>query len=335
MPGIEKFALRGSEYGLRRRLDIGLVNNMPDAALRATEIQFARLLKSAATAIEVRLQLFSLPGIARSPETRARMEGFYASTDTLMGTRLDALIVTGCEPHAADLRDEPYWPQMAALVDWASRSTLSTLWSCLGAHAAVLHLDGIKRRPLPQKRSGVFLSERAQDDALFSRMRERHYTPHSRRNTLDEKALAGRGYRILSRSTDGDVDIFTRPGPSSFVFFQGHPEYDPVSLGREYCRDAQRFLRGETSDYPILPQGYFDAHSEAALHELAAAAQRDPKSVSAAHLSDLVSLSVPMHPWRASAVQLYANWLHTVVAQKARREATRKPANRAHLSAVR
>jgi homoserine O-succinyltransferase len=335
MPGIEKFALRGSAYGLRRRLDIGLVNNMPDAALRATEMQFARMLKSAATAIEVRLQLFSMPGIARGPETRARMEGFYASTETLAGTRLDGLIVTGCEPHASDLRDEPYWPQMAALVDWASRSTLSTLWSCLGAHAAVLHLDGIKRRLLPEKRSGVFLCERVQEDPLFTRMRERHYTPHSRRNTLDEKALSAHGYRILSRLADGDVDIFVRPGASHFVFFQGHPEYDPISIGREYGRDALRFLRGESSDYPLLPQGYFDAHSEAALHELAEAARRDRQSVSAAHLSDLLTLCVPVHPWRAGAIQLYANWLRAIVAQKARREATQAPPHRAHLSAVR
>ncbi|HEY5347124.1 MAG TPA: homoserine O-succinyltransferase, partial [Rhizomicrobium sp.] len=198
MPGIEKFALRGGDYGLRQRLDIGLVNNMPDAALRATEMQFARLLKACATVLDVRLQLFSLPGIERSNETLARMEGFYASTDTLAGSSLDALIVTGSEPRAEDLRDEPYWPQMAQLVDWARHSTLSTLWSCLAAHAAVLQLDGIARTPLGEKCSGVFLCEHAHEDALFARMPGRHYTPHSRRNTLDEKALTAHGYKILS-----------------------------------------------------------------------------------------------------------------------------------------
>ena len=321
MPQIEKFALRAGGYGRRHRLDIGLVNNMPDAALRATEMQFARLLKSCATAIDVRLQLFSLPGIERSAETRARMEGFYASTETLASTALDALIVTGSEPRASDMRDEPYWPQMAALVDWASRSTLSTLWSCLGAHAAVLHLDGIARVPLAEKRSGVFACERVHDDPLFARMRERFHTPHSRRNTLDEKELAAHGYRILSRISGGGVDIFTRRAPSHFVFFQGHPEYDAISLGREYLRDATRFLRGESPVYPALPKGYFDARSEEALAALAEAALRDPASVSAARLGDIVTLSAPEHPWRASAVQLYANWLRGILADKARREA--------------
>jgi homoserine O-succinyltransferase len=321
MRGIEKFALRGGASGFRHRLDIGLVNNMPDAALRATEMQFAGLLKSAAVGVDVRLQLFSMPGIERSPETRARMEGFYASTDSLARTRLDALIVTGSEPRTSDLKDELYWPQMAALVDWAQTGAHSTLWSCLAAHAAVLHLDGIVRKPLPEKRSGVFLCERVSEDALFTHMRNSHYTPHSRRNTLDEKTLAAHGYRILSRISGGGVDIFTRPGAGNFVFFQGHPEYEPASLGREYVRDVGRFLRGERPDHPDLPQGYFDRTSEATLRNFALLAAHDPSKVSLARMSEIVTLAVPENPWRGSTVQLFGNWLRGIAAEKSRREA--------------
>ncbi len=44
-------------------LDIGLVNNMPGKALRATERQFLTLLHSAARDVVVRLWLYALPEV--------------------------------------------------------------------------------------------------------------------------------------------------------------------------------------------------------------------------------------------------------------------------------
>lgn len=41
-----------------------------------------------------------------------------------------------------------------------------------------------------------------------------------------------------------------------FVFFQGHPEYDAISLLKEYKREVDRFLAGER-DYPPYPEHYF------------------------------------------------------------------------------
>ena len=85
---IEKFALGGGRGVYRGTLHVGLVNNMPDAAMRATELQFARLLKEAAGALDaramdVRLHLFSLAEIERGELARSRMEGFYADAGTL------------------------------------------------------------------------------------------------------------------------------------------------------------------------------------------------------------------------------------------------------------
>jgi len=55
---------------------IGLVNNMPDAALRPTEGQFAALLGAAAGDVhDVRLRLSHLPEIARGPEAQAHIDG--------------------------------------------------------------------------------------------------------------------------------------------------------------------------------------------------------------------------------------------------------------------
>ena len=38
---------------------------------------------------------------------------------------------------------------------------------------------------------------------------------------------------------------------SQFVFLQGHPEYDANSLAREYRRDMDRYMRGETEREPL------------------------------------------------------------------------------------
>jgi homoserine O-succinyltransferase/O-acetyltransferase len=50
----------------REFVDIGLVNNMPDAALDATERQFRALLEAAAAGIDVRLTLYTLPEVPRT-----------------------------------------------------------------------------------------------------------------------------------------------------------------------------------------------------------------------------------------------------------------------------
>jgi homoserine O-succinyltransferase len=191
MTNVERFAFHHS--GPRRRssdvIHVGLVNNMPDAAMRLTELQFARLLRDAAGPIDVRLSLFSLPEIPRGELARSRMEGTYADAATLPGAQVDALIVTGAEPRESDLRDEAFWPSLARLTDWAEAGTISTIFSCLASHAAVLHLDGIARRPLPRKLIGVFDCDATSDDFLLQDMPTPMRVPHARLNELPESEL--------------------------------------------------------------------------------------------------------------------------------------------------
>src|SRR5207302_8356539 len=113
----------------------------------------------------VRLKLYALPEVVRSAAGRRRVSS-YSDIARLWDDHLDGLIVTGAEPRTADLRNEPYWKSLTALVDWADDHTHSSIWSCLASHAAVLHLDGIERRPLGTKRFGVFECEAASDHLL-------------------------------------------------------------------------------------------------------------------------------------------------------------------------
>jgi homoserine O-succinyltransferase len=317
--GIENFAF-GSR-GTKATLHIGLVNNMPDAAMRATELQFARLLKDAASDFDVRLHLFAMPEIVRGETQRSRMEGFYADVATLPQSGMDGLIITGAEPLTEALDGELYWQALTRLMDWSASETISTLFSCLAAHAAVLHFDGIPRRPLPKKISGVFASLRAADDPLLAGLPARGATPHSRKNGLLESDLVAKDYRILSRLTDGSVDAFARDGKSRLVFFQGHPEYGAETLGREYLRDVGRFLRGE-GPRPAIPENYFDRVTENALQALSTREAR------ITDYSEIVLGAVPLQSWRSYTLKLFANWIAAIAAEKPRRR-TARPAKSA------
>lgn len=317
MSQVEQFLLGSGRN--RTAIHVGLVNNMSDAALRTTELQFARLLKGAAGPLDVRLRLFSLRTIARAAETRGRMAGFYDDAAFLEAANIDALIVTGAQPGTADQRQEPYWAELTELIDWAQTGTISTLFSGLAAQAAVLHLDGIVHRPLPRKLSGVYDSRQAQDDPLFFNAFAAVPVPHSRRSDIAESDLTAKGYRVLARlaakgEADGQADIFIRelPGYSQFVFLQGHPEYDPGTLGREYLRDMANFLAGETAERPVIPEHYFDRATENRLAAIGAKADLGP-------YQDVIRRALPGQAWHASAVRLIGNWLLLVAAAKTRR----------------
>ena len=152
----ERRLWRGAASDRGKALEIGLVNNMPDAAMAATERQFVDLLAAASGGFDVRLHLYALGEVPRSPEARAALARNYRDARHIRTTRLDALIITGAEPVARELALEPYWRSLTELIDWADSQTFSTILSCLAAHAGVQHLDGIARQPLSTKCSGIY-----------------------------------------------------------------------------------------------------------------------------------------------------------------------------------
>jgi homoserine O-succinyltransferase len=302
-------------------LELGLVNNMPDAALESTERQFFELIRAAAQDIPVRLRLFSLPDVPRSEAGRQHLRSGYRDIGDLWNGRLDGLIVTGTEPRAPSLMDEPYWGSITNALAWARENTASTVWSCLAAHAAVLHMDGIGRHQLEQKRSGVFECTQASHHFLLAGLPERIRVSHSRCNELRELELTSHGYTTLTRSAGAGVDTFVKQEKSLFVFFQGHPEYDERALLREYRRDIARYLRREREIYPAMPEGYFDdvAVGISTAFRERALGQRDESLLDSFPVGPLERHLRPLG--RASVSRLYRNWLLYLVERKASRSA--------------
>src|SRR4029077_8108620 len=251
---------------------VGLVNNMPDAALESTEAQFSGLLAAAAGKHSVRLLFSSLPEIPRGPDARARIARGYWPIETLLAEEPDALIVTGTEPIAARLADEPSLRRLVDLIAWAEEHAVAGVWSCLAAHAVVESIDGIQRRRLAEKRCGVFAHSILAGHALLDGVSAPLFMPHSRWNELPVEALRPAGYQILSFSPETGADAFVRHEQSLMLFFQGHPEYEDRTLLKEYRRDVGRYLNGQQSHYPTLPHGYLSPEASALLEAFKARA---------------------------------------------------------------
>jgi homoserine O-succinyltransferase/O-acetyltransferase len=295
---------------------IGLVNNMPDAALHSTETQFAGLLQAAAGDEAVRLRLTSLPELPRSAEALEHIRRSYWPLAELLADGVDALIVTGTEPRAPVLRVEPYWQSFVELLAFARASTVASIWSCLAAHAVVLELDGIERQRLSEKRCGVYQHSILAGHALLAGVSAPLPMPHSRWNELPPAALRAAGYTLLSWSGETGADAFVREERSLLLFFQGHPEYENTTLLKEYRRDVGRYLNGQQAHYPTLPRGYLSAAATARLTEFReqALAQR-----TAALLESFPFTTVAAgleSTWRASAVAMYRNWLSFISARR-------------------
>jgi homoserine O-succinyltransferase/O-acetyltransferase len=294
----------------RDPLTIGLVNNMPDGALVSTERQLFDLLERASDDLPIRLRFYALPTVVRSDRGREYVNRSYLGVNALCGGTLDGLIVTGAEPLASQLTEEPYWSDLGQVIEWAKSGASSTIWSCLAVHAAVRHLDGIDRRPLAGKCIGVFEQTRAITHALLDGAPQKLLTPHSRWNEIPEESLRSHGYEVLTRSVESGVDTFVkRQARSLFVFLQGHPEYEALSLLGEYRRDVGRFLRGESDIYPTMPQHYFSESIRQVLLEFRERAMQDRRAELLSSFPVTQATIGIKNTWREGAVQLYRNWL--------------------------
>jgi homoserine O-succinyltransferase len=279
-------------------------------ARAATERQFKQLLSSTRVDRDVRLRCFCAEGAAASSG--------YADVNELFGSSIDGIIVTGAEPQSRALREEPLWRTVVRLLDWAEEHRIPAIWSCLAAHAAVLYLDDIDRRPFTEKLSGVFAGTiAAVDHPLMQGLESPCLMPHSRWNDLPQSELESAGYRILVKDDEAGVSVFTKTRRVPFVFFQGHPEYDADTLLREFQRDARRYQCRERTAAPSVPRHYFPLAAEVratALRELSPVVGTQWEGTAAA-LTDWGRALGPA-PWLQTSAALFRNWLLDVSLRK-------------------
>ena len=245
-----------------RELHIGLLNMMPDAALTATERQFFRLVGESNQIAQLYVHPFTLPELARNEETNAYIKEYYEPFEALQENGLDALIITGANITQANLENEPFWQPLEKIVNWAWDNVTSTLCSCLATHAVMQFRYGEKRAPFEddQKLWGVY-GHRVVDrhHPLVRNMNTIFDVPHSRFNRITEEQFTRAGMKTLVRGAQEKTGTHLAVSPDGFrlICLQGHPEYDTVSLFKEYKREVLRHQNGERPDAPPVPENYF------------------------------------------------------------------------------
>ncbi len=254
-----------------RELHIGLLNMMPDAALAATERQFLRLIGESNPIAQFFVHPFTLDALPREQSAREHVSRFYDSFDEIKQQGLDALIITGANVIGADLSQEVFWEPLIEVADWAHQNVTSTLCSCLATHAVLDFRYGQKREKQPRKKWGVY-RHRVVDSRhpLVADINTGFDVPHSRWNSVHREQFEASGLRVLVTGDDDCVHLATSPDGFRTVFFQGHPEYDTVSLLKEYKRDVNLYIDRQLDTYPPMPDNYFSEFASAVFREYGA-----------------------------------------------------------------
>jgi homoserine O-succinyltransferase len=297
-----------------RELHIGLLNMMPDSALAATERQFFRLVGESNAIAQFYMHPFTLKELPRGAEGKAHVAQYYETFEQIKAQGLDALIVSGANVTQPDLSKEPFWQPLSEVIDWAYANVTSTICSCLATHAVLQFRYHQKRKHLGFKRWGVF-PHRVVDrrHPLVADVNTRFDVPHSRFNEITREQFESAGLRVLVESETSGVHLATSADGFRIIFFQGHPEYDTVSLLKEYKREVTLYSQGKRADYPPLLDHYFtpkacgilDEHREQV--EAARAAGRTlpefPESLVSATLDNT---------WHDTAEAVIDNWVGKV-----------------------
>ena len=297
-----------------RELHIGVLNMMPDAALAATERQFFRLVGESNPIAQFYMHPFTLPQLPRGEQAREHIGQYYDTFEQICADGLDALIITGANVTHPDLSQEPFWEPLREVFNWAQDNVTSVLCSCLATHAALQFQHGQRRQALPAKRWGVFPHRviRA-DHPLVNDVNTQFDVPHSRFNDISAGQFQEAGLHVLVESPVAGVHLAVSADGLRVVYFQGHPEYDTVSLLKEYKRETQRFADGERSDYPPFPENYFKPSEQAILDEYRQrlVAARDAGDSFPEFPEQLVAGRID-NTWHDTAEGIVGNWIGLV-----------------------
>lgn len=241
-------------------VNVGFLNMMPDAAVRATERQFYRLLASGAgDSCVVHVRAFAAERQPRSEEVSKYMQSCYESFAAVKSGSIDALVLSGANPEQDDLADEPFWDSFCEVIDWAGNDVRSTFCSCLATHAVLERFHGIvRKRCEPGKRWGMYAHYRTDGGhPLVAGINDEFSAARSHVHEIVGAQLRETDIEILATSDDADFHLAVSGDGLQWVYLQGHPEYDAISLLKEYKRDLTLFANGERDGYPPCPNNYF------------------------------------------------------------------------------
>lgn len=263
-----------------RPIRIAIVNLMP--LKEDTELQILRSLSNTPLQVDVS---FVKMGTHESTHTSlSHLNKFYQTFPEIRKQNYDGLIITGAPVEQMEYEEVDYWEEICEVMEWSKQHVTSTLHLCWGAQAGLYYHYGIPKYQLEKKMFGVY-EHRVMNRKipLVRGFDDRFFAPHSRHTEVRREDIEAQGeLTMLAESAEAGVFLVINQDGSR-VFVMGHPEYDRVTLHKEYMRDK---AKGLPIDPPV---NYYPDDDDA---------------------------KKPLLQWRSHGNILYANWLNYYVYQQ-------------------
>ncbi len=262
-----------------RPLKIAILNLMP--LKEDTEVQLLRSLAN--TPLQLDITLLTTGSYVGKNTAVSHLEMFYRTYEEVKEKKFDGLIITGAPVEQLEFEEVAYWEELKQIMEWSKTNVTSTLHICWGAQAGLYYHYGVRKLDLPEKLSGIYSHRvRNRREPLVRGFDDIFYAPHSRYTEMSkEDIMANDKFKILAESEEAGIFlVMAEEGKNIFVL--GHPEYDRITLDKEYKRDMNKGIN------PEIPVNYY------------------PNNNSDAR---------PSLMWRAHANLLYTNWVNYYVYQ--------------------
>ena len=262
-----------------RPIKIGLLTLMP--LKEDTELQILRSLSNTPLQVDVTFVMVSSHEAKNTPTSH--LNQFYNRFGEIRDERFDGFIITGAPVEQIPFEEVDYWEELKQIMEWTKTHVTSTLHLCWGAQAGMYYHFGIDKKPLPEKAFGLFWHKVLNRKIPLVRgFDDCFLAPHSRHTEVPMDAVRD-DERITVLAESDEVGLFLAMADDGRqIFVMGHPEYDRVTLDGEYKRDLSKGLE------IAMPKNYYP--------------DDDPEKT-------------PLLKWRATANNLYTNWLNYYVYQ--------------------
>ena len=262
-----------------RPISIAILNLMP--LKEETELQLLRSMSN--TPLQVEVTFVTVSSHESKNTSLSHLNKFYEIFESVKGRNFDGLIITGAPLEQMEYEEVDFWPEMCEIFEWSKTHATSTLHLCWGAQAGLYYHYGLKKFGLPKKMFGVYEhAVRNRKVPLVRGFDDRFMAPHSRHTEVRaEEIKAVKELTVLAESEEAGV-FLAIADEGRKIFVMGHPEYDRLTLDKEYKRDKEKGL-------PIaLPVNYYPNGDET---------------------------EKPLLLWRSHGNILYSNWLNYYVYQ--------------------
>lgn len=262
-----------------RPLNIAILNLMP--LKEETELQILRSLSN--TPLQVNVTFVTTSTHESTHTSMSHLNKFYQPFDEIEGENFDGLIITGAPVEHLEYEKVDYWQEMCRIMEWTKTHVTSTLHLCWGAQAGLYYHYGIQKHSLEKKMFGVYRHRvMNRKIPLVRGFDDYFYAPHSRHTEVRREDIQNNPeLTILADSAEAGVFLVIAKDGGQ-VFVMGHPEYDRLTLDKEYKRDKGKGLEID------LPVNYYPDDDEG---------------------------KKPLLQWRSHGNILYSNWINYYVYQ--------------------